>query len=421
MTPTEMTAHFFLALAAILLGCRLLQVLTSRLGQPSVVAEMVGGILLGPSLLGALCPGVEHALFPAELRPVLYVVGQIGLVALMFGVGCGLRQHLGGALAGRASIISLAALICPLILGIGLTYAVHGHVPIFRSGVSVFVTAALVGVLLAITAFPMLARIIVDHGISDTRHGSVSLAAGALDDLLAWLLLAGVLSFKVGHSWLITKAIGGAVILAIVLVFVVRPMFARLLGRTGSATLAILAVLFGAAWFTENIGLYAVFGAFSVGAALPAMPAAVTVDVDTMMSNLAKLFVPIFFTYSGLNTRFSTFQDQRVLAFAIAAVVLAVLGKFGACYLVARRCGESAATAARIGTLMNTRGLMQLIALNIGVQAGIVSPALFTSIVLAALTTTAMTGPLLRWLDRRDGRIADTLAGAAEHGLLPAG
>jgi len=403
MTATELAPRFFLAAAVILLVCRLVQVAVRGIGQPPVVGEMIAGVLLGPSLLGEIWPHAENALFPQALRPTLYVVGQLGLVTLMFQAGRELRTYLQRNLAGTAGTISAFGVAAPLGLGIALTYAAHGHVPVFADGISTFVTAAFVGVTLAITAFPMLARIIMERGLSGSRHGSISLACGAVDDVVAWMLLAGVLSIASGRSWPITKAVGGAVLFAAVLVWVVKPALAWYFGRPGlpesSAVLATLAVLFVAAWYTDEIGLYAVFGAFSIGMVMPHTEAVESTVPTT--NAITRVCVPMFFTYSGLNTRFGLFADSRVLAFAAGAVVVAVISKFGGCWLAARLRGESSATAARVGVLMNARGLMQLIALNIGLQAHIVTDELFTSLVLVALVTTIMTAPLLSLLDRR--------------------
>ncbi len=205
MTAAELAPRFFLAAMVILLVCRLVSALFSRAGQPPVVGEMIAGVLLGPSLLGLVAPGVSAALFPPALLPVLYVAGQIGLVTLMFQGGRELRAYLSGGLAGTASAVSLAGVSVPLLLGIGLTLAVRGKVNIFLPGLSVWVTAVFVGVALAITAFPMMVRIILERGLSGSRFGSLSLASGAVDDVVAWLLLAAVLSAASGRSWTVVK------------------------------------------------------------------------------------------------------------------------------------------------------------------------------------------------------------------------
>ena len=198
MTPVELAPRFFLAVVVILLVCRGVSWLMGRVGQPPVVGEMVAGVLLGPSLLGLLLPGAQEALFPADLRPVLYVVGQIGLVLLMFHAGFAFSTHSTGGLARTAAAVSLAGVTAPLLLGMGLVLVAAGHVPLAPDGVPVGVVAAFVGVALAITAFPMLARIITERGQAGTRHGSIALASGAVDDVVAWVLLAVVLAVATG-------------------------------------------------------------------------------------------------------------------------------------------------------------------------------------------------------------------------------
>ncbi|MEV0634063.1 cation:proton antiporter [Streptomyces sp. NPDC050619] len=405
MTPVELAPAFFLAVVVILLTCRLVVLIAGRFGQPPVVGEMIAGVLLGPSLFGLLAPGISAEVFPTELKPVLYVAGQIGLVALMFAAGYEFRAHAGRGLAGTAVAVSSAGVAIPLALGVGLTVVAHGHVPLFVDGVSVWVTAAFVGVALAITAFPMLARIITERGLTGSRFGSLSMASGATDDAVAWILLAGVLSAASGEAGPVLTAVGGSLLFVAVLFLLGRRLLAWIVNRPGlsddTRLLFTVAVLFCAAWFTDIIDLYAVFGAFCVGMAMPRGEGSERL-VRTTQSVTQVVFVPMFFTYSGLNTRFDVFSDPSVMAFGAAAVVLAVAGKFGGCWAAARLRGEPGPVAVRVGALMNARGLMQLIALNIGLAAGIVSEELFAALVLVALVTTIMTVPLLSWLDRRD-------------------
>jgi Kef-type K+ transport system membrane component KefB len=413
MTPVELAPVFFLAVVVILLTCRLVVLLAGRFGQPPVVGEMIAGVLLGPSLFGLVAPGISADVFPPELKPVLYVAGQIGLVALMFGAGYEFRAHAGRGLAGTAVAVSSAGVAIPLALGVGLTLVAHGHVGIFVDGVSVWVTAAFVGVALAITAFPMLARIITERGLAGSRFGSLALASGATDDAVAWIMLAGVLSAASGKAKPILEAVGGTLLFVAVLLLLGRRLLAWIVNRPGlgddTRLLCTVAVLFCAAWFTDISGLYSVFGAFCVGMAMPRGEASERL-VRTTRSVTQVVFVPMFFTYSGLNTRFDVFSDPSVLVFGAAAVVVAVVGKFGGCWAAARLRGEPGPVAVRVGALMNARGLMQLIALNIGLSAGIVSEELFTALVLVALVTTVMTVPVLSRLDRHDARSRATQA-----------
>lgn len=420
MTPVELAPRFFLAVVVILLVCRGVSWLMGRVGQPPVVGEMVAGVLLGPSLLGLLLPGAQEALFPAELRPVLFVVGQIGLVLLMFHAGFAFSTHSSGGLARTAAAVSLAGVSAPLVLGVGLVLVAAGHVPLAPPGVPVGVVAAFVGVALAITAFPMLARIITERGQAGTRHGSIALASGAVDDVVAWVLLAVVLAVATGSPGPALLTVGGAAVFLALVWFVARPGMLRLMSTTRvddpARLLGTVAILFAAAWFTDEIGLYAVFGAFALGLAVPRVPAAER--VVGALTPVTAVLVPLFFTYSGLNTQFGLFTEPAVLLFALACVVVAIVGKFGACWVAARRRGEPQGVALRVASLMNARGLMQLIALNIGLEAGIVGPALFTVLVLVALVTTIMTSPLLTWVERRHPP-AEALPDAADGRVEP--
>jgi Kef-type K+ transport system membrane component KefB len=403
VSVSALAPRFFVAVVVILLFCRLVSWSVGRVGQPPVVGEMIAGVLLGPSLLGALSPRLEHELFPAALKPVLYVAGQVGLVAFMFQAGHEFRSHLDRSIARAAATVSAAGILAPLGLGVLLAMGAQGRVGIFVSGVSPGVTEAFVGVALAITAFPMLARIITERGLTGTRYGSLALASGAIDDVVAWCLLAGVLAVATGRPKPIVVAVGGIVVFALLVFYAVRPLLARALRQGGSVSdgqvLIVVAVLFGAAWFTDEIGLYSVFGAFCVGMV---MPNGVTSEraVATVSTSNRIVFLPMFFVYSGLNTRFGLLGDRPLLLFSLLAVVVAVVGKFCACWLAARFSGQDQATALRLGALMNARGLMQLIALNVGLQAGIINSELFTALVLVALVTTLMASPVLTLLDR---------------------
>ena len=401
MTPTELAPRFFIAVAVILVFCKLVAWLLGKVGQPAVVSEMLAGVLLGPSLLGLFFPGVQAALFPPALYPVLYVVGQVGLVLFMFQAGYAFTSHRVSRLAGTAGAVSLAGVTVPLTLGVLLVLVTGDAVPIRPDGVSIGVSAAFVGVALAITAFPMLARIITERGLAGSRHGSLALASGAIDDLVAWIMLAVVLAFASGKAGPALVTVGGAILFGLVLWLGGRRVAGALLRLSEPARLlGLVALVFVVAWYTDEIGLYAVFGAFAVGVVLPRGEAADRV-VDTLTPVATALFLPLFFTFSGLRTEFGLLGDPAVLIFAVVCVALAIAGKFGACWAAARLRGEPQPVALRVGALMNARGLMQLIALNVGLEAGIVNSSLFTVLVLVALVTTLMTTPLLSWMDRR--------------------
>ena len=411
MTPTELAPKFFIAVAVILVFCKAVAWLLGKVGQPAVVSEMLAGVLLGPSLFGLLLPGLQHTVFPAPLYPLLYVVGQVGLVIFMFQAGYAFTAHRVTGLGSTAGAVSAAGVTVPLVLGALLVVVTAGAVPIQAEGTALGVSAAFVGVALAITAFPMLARIITERGQAGTRHGTLALASGAIDDLVAWILLAVVLAFASGEAGPAIVTGGGAILFGLLLWFVGRRAAAAMMGSDRltdqSRLLAVVALLFVVAWYTDEIGLYAVFGAFAAGVVMPRSERTDKV-VDTLTPVAATVFLPLFFTYSGLRTEFGLLGNVSVLLFALACVALAIIGKFGACWAVARLRGEPNGVALRLGALMNARGLMQLIALNVGLEAGIVNPSLFTVLVLVALVTTLMTTPLLTWIERRNIIVEET-------------
>ncbi|WP_051854551.1 cation:proton antiporter [Streptomyces sp. NRRL B-1347] len=407
MSTTELGPTFFLAVVVILVTCRVTALALRALGQPPVVGEMVAGVLLGPSLLGLVAPGVEEELFPDALRPVLFVAGQIGLVIFMFQAGYELRTDRLKPLAKAAGAVSAAGVLVPLALGTGLAWAAHGWVDILPAAEPLPVTCLFVGVALAVTAFPMMARIISERGLTGSRFGSLSLAAGALDDVVAWVLLAGVLSLSRDSAGPFAKAVAGAAGLVLVLALLLRARepLARRLERLApeQVLLFVVITLFLAAWYTDTIGLYAVFGAFSLGVVFP-RSAAVDRAVGAVTPAGQIVFLPLFFTYSGLNTDFGLLTGPALLLLTAACVAAAVVGKFVACWLAARAVGEEQGVALRVGTLMNARGLMQLIAINVGLAAGIVSQRMFSMLVVVALVTTLMATPVLSLWDRRDRR-----------------
>ncbi|WP_320772911.1 cation:proton antiporter [Streptomyces sp. CRN 30] len=402
MTPAELAPTFFLAVVVILAVCRVVSRLLQLVGQPPVVGEMIAGVVLGPSVLGALLPGVEEGLFPQELRPVLYIVGQIGLVAFMFHVGWDFRMDRLSGVARSAGLVSAVGVVVPVLLGVVLIYAVGERTGALAEDVPLVVSALFVGVALAITAFPMLARIISERGLAGTRHGALALGAGAADDAVAWVLLAGVFSLAAGSAGLVSLAVLGGLGLVVAMVAAVR-----LRGRTAlladrvapeSLLLTLVGALFLVAWYTDEIGLYAVFGAFCLGLVFPRSEQ-LDRSVETLKP-VGTVFLPLFFTYSGLNTDFTLLGAGPVLLFTAGCVLVAILGKFGACWLAARVAGEPNAVALRVGALMNARGLMQLIALNLGLAAGIVTQAMFSALVVVAIVTTVMATPLLTFFDR---------------------
>lgn len=414
MNNVQLAVHFFLQIAIILLFCRLVGSIALRFGQPQVVAEMIAGVLLGPSLFGLFFPEIQQAIFPwdpsqqaRDTQSYLFPASQLGLALYMFIVGMEFRVDIVRKHFRSSVAVSMAGMVAPFLLGAGLAWVFYHHTQLFPERTSLSEAALFLGASMCITAFPMLARIIHFKGLSGTTMGTVALGAGALDDATAWCLLAVVLaSFDNNWSHALVN-IGGGIAYVTVAFVIIRPLLARLaqwLTRDGELTdagLVIgLAMMALGAWFTDMIGLHAVFGAFVMGAAMPrgAMVEGLTQRLQPMT---VALLLPLFFTYSGLNTRIGLLNSWYMWGMCAAVLVAAVLGKGVACWAAARATGLPNREALGIGTLMNSRGLMELIIINIGLQRGVITPELFATLVIMAVVTTLMASPIF---DRLMGR-----------------
>lgn len=400
MTTFELSVLFFLQLAAVLVVCRLVSAVGVRLGQPPVVGEMIAGVILGPSLFGYFWPQMQQALFPPASRPILFSGAQLGLALYMFTVGLEFRLDLVRARARSALAISASGIIVPFVLGAGLGLLLLERGGFFGPGVTGAQAAPYMGAAMAITAFPMLARIIYERGLSGTTVGALALAAGAIDDAAAWGVLALVLASLANDVWIAVIAIGGSAVFLVVLFTVGRRLLGYLARYSAKGDVAernafgwVLVLLMLAAWYTDTIRLYAVFGAFFLGAAVPRGAFATKLQ-EWIEPVTTWLLLPLFFIYSGLNTRFDLVNDAGLWVVTIIVLAAAVLGKAGACYAAARACGETHHEAMGIGSLMNARGLMELIILNIGLERGIITPTLFTILVFMAIATTLMATPM---------------------------
>jgi Kef-type K+ transport system membrane component KefB len=404
-TPFELSMLLFLQLAVILLTCRATAWVFVRLGQSPVVSEMIAGVVLGPSLLGLLAPDLLAYLFPAPSKPILFALAQLALVLYMFLIGCEFDHGLIKGRVKSAASVSLAGILAPFALGAALAYFLASDNSLFPAPTQPMEAMLFLGAAMAITAFPMLARIIHERGLSGTPIGTLTLAAGAVDDAAAWCVLAVVLASFSGKPGIAVLAIGGSAVFALFVMTVLRPLLARTLklpeGAELSATqlLSILALLLLCAWYTDAIGIYAVFGAFLLGLAMPR--GGVTQSLHRqLMPITATLLLPIFFTYSGLHTRIGLVDTWALWALTALVLLLATAGKGVACYAAARLQGVPQHEALGIGALMNARGLMELIILNIGLQHGIISPTLFTVMVIMAIVTTLAATPLFGWVYR---------------------
>ncbi len=419
MTPFELSVMFFLQMAFILAVCRVCGIVFKRLlGQPQVVCEMIAGVLMGPSLMGWMFPEFSAWLFPAESKPILFAVCQVALVLYMFLVGVEFDLDLLKTRKKSAASVSIAGIALPFVLGMGFAYFIaHDH-RLFAERTTDLQAMLFLGAAMAITAFPMLARIILEQGLAKTSLGTLVLAAGSIDDAIAWCVLAFVLaSFK--SEWTIALfALGGGLAFVGVCFYILRPLLRYLgeqterTGRISESSLAIvLMLLMLAAWFTDVIQLYAVFGAFVLGVVMPRGKFAQELH-RIIFPITTVLLLPTFFTYSGLNTKIGLVNTPELWMLAGIALLVACVGKGFGCYAAARLNGEPHREALAIGTLMNARGLMELIILNIGLQKGIIQPTLFTIMAMMAIITTLMATPLFE-------RIYGTPASRAANGGLP--
>ncbi len=416
MSDFDLSVLFFLQLAVILGTCRLVGRIARHFGQPQVVAEMIAGVLLGPSLFGWVAPQWQQALFPPQSMTILYAVSQVGLALYMFVVGMELRSELLRNRVRQAVSISLAGMLVPFVLGGALAlWLVADTGRFFAAKTTPAEAAVFLGAALCITAFPMLARIIHERGLAGTSLGTLALTAGATDDAAAWALLALVLSSFSGDWSTAAMAIGGGIAYALVMLTAGAALlrgFAAYAARDGVVSSSVLAAVLGlvmlGAWFTDRIGIYAVFGAFLAGTAVPRGVFAEQLR-ERIEPLVVTLLLPLFFTYSGLRTRLDLVDTPALWAVAVVVLVAAVIGKGGACWAAARLHGEDRPTALAIGTLMNARGLMELIIVNIGLSRGIITPQLFSILVLMAIVTTLMASPLFERVygrHARAGRIA---------------
>ena len=422
-TPGDFSIHFFLQLAAILIACRIVGWLgKTLLGQPQVVGEMIAGVVLGPSLLGLLFPGLQGAIFPKETRNVLYAGAQLGVGLYMFLVGTTLRIDHVRAKARSAAGVSFAGIAAPFLIAILITPYLLGIPGLFAPGISRLNATLFMGACIALTAFPMLARIINERGLAASSLGTLSLTAGAFDDAVSWCVLAVVLATFGGGAGVAVLAIGGGVIWAtLVIVFGPRLLapLARRVEAAGEMSTTMLAVTLASfclsAFLMDAVGIHAIFGGFIMGTVMPR--GAFADELKRKVEPLAvTLLLPMFFTYSGLNTRLDMVASGQLLLIALGILAASILAKGGACYLAARLAGEDNRTALAIGALMNSRGLMELIIINIGLQKGIIGPALFAMLVLMAIVTTMMAGPLFELVYGRTARRTGELGSLREAG-----
>jgi Kef-type K+ transport system membrane component KefB len=399
--------HVLLALVVIIVVARILGALFRRLNLPQVMGEVVAGILLGPSFLGWLAPGVAFRILPVNTAPYLALISQVGVVLYMFLVGLDLDTELLQKRTEAAIAISHASIVLPFLSGTAIALWLY---PRYSAGAVSFTTFALfIGVAMSITAFPVLARILTDRGMQKTRLGVLALACAAINDVVAWCLLAFVIS--VAHAqtgslfFTLITTIGFILFVLLIAkrgaVWLVRWQTAK--GRTTQDMFAVVcAALLLSALVTERIGIHALFGAFLLGTVI-SHNSVLAHDIREKCEDLVVvLLLPVFFVFTGMRTQIGLVHGTRDWLACILIIGVASLGKFGGSFLAARWTGSDWREAASMGVLMNTRGLMELIVLNVGLDLGVLSPVLFTMFVIMAVVTTLVTTPILHQL--RDSR-----------------
>lgn len=401
MSNSELAILFSLQLAIILGVCRIVGFLARKIGQPQVVGEMIAGVLMGPSLFGLLLPNWQHQVFPAGVpMSILYAASQVGLVLYMFLIGVEFDVNLIRRRLRSAASVSLAGIITPMILGILLASFLVNQPGLFGNRVATWEAMFFLGAAICVTAFPMLARIIFERGLTGTSLGTLALAAGSTDDAISWCILAVVLAvFKQNAAIALFAVIGGG-IYAIATLSIGRSLL-RHLGTiterhgdiSGPILVIVLMLVMLCAWLTDTIGIYSIFGGFILGVAMPRGLFAKRL-LNIMEPLVTNFLLPLFFVYSGLNTSVGLLNSWLLWGVALLIFVAAVAGKGIACWAAALLNKETNREAMAIGSLMNARGLMELILLNIGLQAGIITPTLFTMLVLMAIITTLMASPL---------------------------
>lgn len=430
MTNTDLAVQFFAQIAVILVICRLVGVLAAKFGQPQVVAEMIAGVLLGPSLFGLFAPEWQAAIFPwdttqqsRDTQSYLFPASQLGLALYMFIVGMEFRTDVIRTNLRSSLAVSLAGMAAPFALGAALAAYFHSSTNLFPERTTLNEAMLFLGASMCITAFPMLARIIHFKNLSGTLMGTVAIGAGAIDDVTAWCLLALVLASFDGDPSRAVGAIAGALLFVAFAALILRPLLARWQHRLlkvepldlppensdgtdaasvtkpANAELTDVGFVVGlvcmslGAWFTDWLHLHAVFGAFVIGAVMPRGPICEGL-VRRIQPLTVALLLPLFFTYSGLNTQIGLLNSWYLWGLCLLVLLVAVMGKGVACYLASRATGLSHQESLGIGTLMNARGLMELIIINIGLQRGIISQELFATLVIMAVITTLMASPI---------------------------
>lgn len=396
---------FIAQVIIIIATARFIGYLFRLIRQPQVVGEMAAGILLGPSLFGWAAPEAFQLVFPEHSLGLISALSQLGLIVFMFLIGLELDLSALKSRRRTAMVTSPTSIVLPFILGLILAVFLYpAHAP---EGVSLLIFGLFIGAAMSITAFPVLARILAERKLLRTELGAVAVACAALDDVTGWIILATVVVLaRAGETgvplWLTIMGIG---IYVLVMIGPVRGLMRRLENRiqrrgeiTQNALAIILLVGLASAWVTEWLGIHALFGAFVAGVVMPRRAGIVHALIEKLNDYTVVLLLPLFFAFTGLRTQISLLSSLELWFECILVVLVAVVGKFAGATLPARATGMSWREAGALGALMNTRGLMELVLLNIGLDIGVISPTVFAMLVIMALVTTFMTSPAVEWI-----------------------
>ena len=404
-----------LQIITILLVSKLFGLAIAKIGQPSVVGEMIAGIFLGPSLMGLVFPQFSQFLFPKDSLATLQFLSQIGLAFFMFIIGMELDSSKLKNKAQSALVISHASIIFPYFLGVLSAYFLYQKFAPANVGFTAF--ALFMGIAISITAFPVLARILQERGLTKTSLGAIVITCAAFDDVTAWCILATVVAIaKAGSLISALFTIMLTFLFVFAMLFVVRPWINKLSSNYVNSkkihktfVVIVFLILLLSAYITETIGIHALFGAFLAGVIMPNKLNIKELLKDKIEDVSILMLLPIFFVYTGLRTQIGLLNDGHLWLTCGIIIFIAVFGKFGGSAFTAKLMGHSWKDSFSIGALMNTRGLMELIVLNIGYDLGILSPTLFAIMVLMALSTTLMTGPILDFINYFDKKHKSSL------------
>jgi Kef-type K+ transport system membrane component KefB len=399
MTVADATGRLLLDVAVILLAARAGGLLFARVGQPAVIGEIAAGVALGPTLLGALPGDASSALFPPGDLDVLQLIGQLGLVLFMFGVGWDLDLQLVRRREGAALAVSIGSTLLPFALGLALALYLHpDHAVVAGEPVAFWPFALFVGASLALTAFPVLARILVESGLAGTPLGALTLTSAAADDVIGWSVVAVALAVVASSGpWDYVRIALESALFVLLVVIVLRPLLHSLLRNPSPARQAlVLPAALAGAYATETIGIHAVFGAFLVGTVMPRREGVRALEaVGRHLSGAIAVLAPIYFVTSGLAVDIPGLRANDLAAFVLILAV-ACAGKFVGAFAGARAAGIDVRDSVALGVLMNTRGLIEIVLLTVGRDAGLIDDRLFTLLALMALATTLLTSPVLR-------------------------